>query len=184
MESKSFAIVGPLLLTPKKFSDARGFFSEVYNQRTFDPLIGEARFVQENHSLSRPQGTVRGLHFQSPPTAQGKLVRVARGAILDVAVDIRRQSPTYGQYVSAALSAENWAQLWIPVGFAHGFCTLEPDTEVIYQVTDYYSQADDKGIAWDDPDIGIDWPIGAANAVLSDKDRSHPRLACLPEYFS
>ncbi|WP_036262373.1 dTDP-4-dehydrorhamnose 3,5-epimerase [Methylocapsa aurea] len=184
METESFAISGPLLLTPRKFADSRGFFSEVYNQRTFDPLIGAARIVQENHSLSRAQGTVRGLHFQSPPTAQGKLVRVARGAILDVAVDIRRQSPTYGQYVSAALSAENWAQLWIPVGFAHGFCTLEPDTEVIYQVTDYYSQADDKGIAWDDPDIGIDWPIGAANAVLSDKDRSHPRLACLPEYFS
>jgi dTDP-4-dehydrorhamnose 3,5-epimerase len=184
MEAKSFLIAGPLLLTPRKFADARGFFSEVYNQRTFDALIGEARFVQENHSLSRAQGTIRGLHFQAPPTAQGKLVRVVRGAIFDIAVDIRRQSPTYGQYASAVLSADNWAELWIPIGFAHGFCTLEPDTEVIYQVTDYYCQADDRGIAWDDPDIGVKWPIDAANAVLSDKDRSHPRLAGLPTYFS
>ncbi len=184
MEAKSFAIAGPLLLTPRRFADTRGFFSEVYNQRTFDALIGNARFVQENHSLSRPQGTVRGLHFQTPPTAQGKLVRVVRGAIFDIAVDIRRHSTTYGQYASAVLSAENWAELWIPVGFAHGFCTLEPDTEVIYQVTDYYSQPDDRGIAWDDPDIRIKWPIDLATAVLSDKDRSHPRLASLPAYFS
>lgn len=184
MDAKSFAIAGPLLLTPRKFVDARGFFSEVYSQRTFDPLIGKARFVQENHSLSRAKGTVRGLHFQSPPAAQGKLVRVGRGAIIDVAVDIRRQSPTYGQYVSTALSAENGAELWIPAGFAHGFCTLEPDTEVIYQVTEHYSQADDRGIAWDDPDIGIVWPVSAANAVLSEKDRDHPRLASLPGYFS
>jgi dTDP-4-dehydrorhamnose 3,5-epimerase len=184
MEAKSFAIAGPMLLTPRKFADERGVFSEVYNQRVFDSLIGATRFVQQNHSLSRPQGTVRGLHFQAPPTAQGKLVRVVRGAIIDVAVDIRGQSPTHGQYVSVALSADNWAALWIPVGFAHGFCTLEPDTEVIYQVTDYYSQADERGIAWDDPDIGIKWPIDAADAVLSEKDRRHPRLACLPAYFS
>lgn len=184
MEAKSFAIAGPLLLTPQQFVDRRGFLSEVYNQRTFDPLIGGARFVQENQSFSRARGTVRGLHFQAPPAAQGKLVRVVRGAIADIAVDIRRGSPTYGQYVSALLSRDNGAQLWIPIGFAHGFCTLEPDTEVIYRVTDYYSQADDKGIAWDDPDIGIKWPVDVADAVLSDRDLSHPRLASLTPYFS
>ena len=184
MEVKSLAIPGPLLLTPRKFGDARGFFSEVYNEQKFSSILDGVRFVQDNHSMSTARGTVRGLHFQAAPTAQGKLVRVVRGAIVDIAVDIRRQSPTYGEHVSVELSAENWAQLWIPVGFAHGFCTLEPDTEMIYKVTDYYSAADDRGIAWDDPDIGIEWPVDAADAVLSDKDRRQPRLVGLPEYFS
>lgn len=184
MEVTSFAISGPLLITPRKYDDARGFFSEVYNVQAFEPFVGKARFVQENHSLSRARGTIRGLHFQVPPDAQAKLVRVVRGAILDVAVDIRRQSPTFGQHVSAVLSAENWVEMWIPIGFAHGFCTLEPDTEVIYRVTEYYCQASDRGIAWNDPQIGIKWPINVAEAVLSDKDRVHPMLASLPEYFS
>jgi dTDP-4-dehydrorhamnose 3,5-epimerase len=184
MDAKSFAIAGPMLLTPRKFGDERGFFSEVYNQRVFDSQIGEVRFVQDNHSLSAPLGTIRGLHFQAHPKAQGKLVRVIQGAIFDVAVDIRRSSPTYGQYVSAVLSAENWKQLWVPVGFAHGFCTTEPNTQVIYKVTEFYSAADDRGIAWNDPDINVSWPFGSAKAVLSEKDQNHPRLADLPVYFS
>lgn len=184
MEAKSFSISGPLLLTPRKFEDARGFFSEIYNERRFDALVGGVRFVQDNHSYSVAAGTIRGLHFQKAPTAQGKFVRVARGAIFDVAVDIRRESPTFGKFVSAILSAENWTGLWVPIGFAHGFCTLEPDSEVIYKVSAYYSQADDRGLAWDDPAIGIPWPVGPAEAILSEKDKAHPRLDDLPVYFT
>ncbi len=183
METKSFSIPGPLLLHPRKFEDSRGFMSEAYNQRTFEAILGDVRFVQDNHSLSRSAGTIRGLHFQAPPTAQGKLVRVIRGSIFDVAIDLRRGSPSFGQFVSVTLSAANWAQFWIPTGFAHGFCTLEPDTEVIYKVTDYYSQADDRGLAFDDPALAIPWPVDPARAVLSDKDRVHPRLADLSVYF-
>jgi dTDP-4-dehydrorhamnose 3,5-epimerase len=183
LEHESFSIAGPLLLKPRKIGDLRGFFSEVYNERALDPLIGPVRFVQDNHSLSAAKGTLRGLHFQAPPTAQGKLVRVVRGAVFDVAVDIRLSSPSYGQYISAVLSADNWHQLWIPAGFAHGFCTIEPDTEVIYKVTDFYSAADDRGIAWNDPDIAIKWPVGPAEVVLSDKDRQLPGLSECPAYF-
>lgn len=183
MEAKSFPIPGPLLLTPAKFQDARGFFSETYNQRRFNALIGDINFVQDNHSLSVSKGTIRGLHFQKPPTAQGKFVRVARGAVFDVAVDIRCGSPTFGKFVSAILSADNWAGLWVPAGFAHGFCSLEPNCEVVYKVSNYYSHADDRGLAWDDPAIAIPWPIKNKEAVLSDKDKTHPRLAELPAYF-
>jgi dTDP-4-dehydrorhamnose 3,5-epimerase len=183
METKSFSIPGPALLHPRKFEDSRGFMSEAYNQRTFETVLGDVRFVQDNHSLSRSAGTIRGLHFQAPPTAQGKLVRVVRGSIFDVAIDLRRGSPSFGQFVSVTLSAANWAQFWIPIGFAHGFCTLEPDTEVIYKVTDYYSQADDRGLAFDDPALAIPWPVEPAQAFLSDKDKVHPRLADLPVYF-
>jgi len=173
-----------LLLSPAKFGDNRGFFSETWNRRTFEQATGiDADFVQDNHSLSAEVGVIRGLHFQSPPHAQGKLLRVSRGAILDVAVDIRAGSPTYGQHVAAELSAENWRQLWVPAGFAHGFCTLEPDTEVQYKVTDYYAPDHDFGLAFDDPALRIDWPVDPAAAVLSDKDRKHPRLADLPAYF-
>lgn len=126
---------------------------------------------------------MRGLHFQKPPHAQGKLVRVARGAIFDVAVDIRRGSPTYGRHVTAVLSAENWAQLWVPAGFAHGFCTLEPDTEVLYKVTDYYTPECDCGLRWNDPELGIEWPVKRDEAIVSDKDRSHPALADLEPVF-
>jgi dTDP-4-dehydrorhamnose 3,5-epimerase len=184
MDVKSFAIPGPLLLHPRKFEDSRGFMSEAYNQRNFEKVLGDVRFVQDNHSLSLSAGTIRGLHFQAPPTAQGKLVRVCRGAIFDVAVDLRRDLPSFGKFVSVTLSAQNWAQFWIPVGFAHGFCTLEPDTEVIYKVSDYYSQADDRGLAFDDPALAIPWPVEPAQAVLSDKDKVHPRLADLPIYFN
>ncbi|MFA6205266.1 MAG: dTDP-4-dehydrorhamnose 3,5-epimerase, partial [Methylocystis sp.] len=141
-------------------------------------------FVQDNHSLSRDVGTVRGLHFQTAPFAQDKLVRVVSGRILDVAVDLRRSSQTFGRHVVVELSKENWRQLFIPIGFAHGFVTLEPDTEVIYKVTNFYSPQHDCGVAWDDPDIGIAWPAAAESAVLSDKDRKWPRLRDLAEVFA
>jgi dTDP-4-dehydrorhamnose 3,5-epimerase len=183
MEIETFLVAGPVLLRPKKFEDARGFFSEVYNEKLFNDSVGQFRFVQDNLSLSRDKGVVRGLHFQSPPYAQGKLVRVARGAIFDVAVDIRQCSPTYGKSVSAILSRENWLQLWVPPGFAHGFCTLEPDTEVNYKVTALYRSTHDFGLAWDDPELGIPWPVTLKDAILSDKDRAQPGLKDLPAYF-
>jgi dTDP-4-dehydrorhamnose 3,5-epimerase len=166
---------GLLLIEPARHGDARGFFSEVWSRRALAAQGLDVDFVQDNHSLSREAGVLRGLHFQRPPAAQGKLVRVVRGAILDVAVDIRQGSATYGQHVACVLSAANWRQLWVPRGFAHGFATLEPDTEVIYKVDAYYDRAADAGIAWDDPALGIDWPV--ASPVLSDKDRAAPRLA-------
>jgi dTDP-4-dehydrorhamnose 3,5-epimerase len=183
MEHRSFDIAGPVLLSPKRFGDARGFFSETYNSRTVAPLIGDQRFVQDNHSLSVPAGTLRGLHFQIAPMGQGKLVRVVRGAILDVAVDIRRSSPTFGKHVAVILSAENWSQLWIPVGFAHGFCTLETDSEVLYKVTEFYSPDHDRGLAFDDPALAIDWPPAPHGYLLSAKDKTHPKLSDLPACF-
>lgn len=177
------AIPAVKILTPKKFGDHRGFFSETYNSATFAKAGITLTFVQDNHSLSATVGTLRGLHFQSPPFAQDKLIRVARGRILDVAVDLRRSSPTYGQHVAVELSAENWRQLLVPVGFAHGFVTLEPDTEVLYKVSALYAAANDHGLAWDDPALGIAWPLPADGPTLSDKDRRHPRLADLPAYF-
>ena len=177
------ALAGVKIVTPKKFGDARGFFSETYNRQVFARSGLDLEFVQDNQSLSAEVGTIRGLHFQSPPFAQDKLVRVVRGAILDVAVDIRRSSPTFGQHVAVELSRENWRQLLVPIGFAHGFVTLEPDTEVIYTVTNYYSPANDLGLAFDDPALGIDWRVDLSRAVLSDKDRRHPKLADLPHVF-
>jgi len=172
------------LITPRIFSDGRGFFSETYSRRDMSQAGIGCEFVQDNQSLSHARGVIRGLHYQAEPHAQGKLVRVTKGAIFDVAVDIRQGSPTFGQHVTATLSAANWSQLWIPVGFAHGFCTLEPDTEMIYKVTDYYARECDRGIAFDDPDLGIAWPVGPAEATLSDKDRRHPRLRDLPAQFT
>ena len=165
-----------LVVTPAKFGDARGYLSETYNASAFADAGVAAIFVQDNHSLSRQKGVVRRLHFQAPPHAQGKLVRVVRGSILDVAVDIRSGSPTFGKFVSVVLSAENGQQMWLPEGFAHGFCTLEDNTEVTYKVTDYYAPECDKGIRWNDPTIGIDWPVGEEAAILSDKDKSQPFL--------
>ena len=149
------------IIKPKRFGDSRGFVSEVYNQRALAEAGIELLFVQDNHSCSVSKGTVRGLHFQTVPVAQAKLVRVTRGRVLDVAVDLRRSSPTFGRHIAVELSAVNWLQLLVPVGFAHGFCTLEADTEVLYKVTAYYEPAHDKGIAWDDPALGIPWPAGA-----------------------
>jgi dTDP-4-dehydrorhamnose 3,5-epimerase len=171
------------IVTPQRIGDHRGYFSETYNRKRFAEAGIAVDFVQDNQSLSAAVGTIRGLHFQSAPFAQDKLVRTLRGRILDVAVDLRRSSPTFGRHVAVELSAENGRQLLVPVGFAHGFCTLEPDTEIHYKVSAYYSAAHDHGLAWDDPDLAIAWPVDAASATLSDKDRRQPRLAELPAYF-
>ncbi len=174
---------GVLVATPRRFGDARGFFSETYNRWRFQDAGITADFIQDNHSLSGPTGTVRGLHFQRPPCAQAKLVRAVRGAVLDVVVDLRRTSPTFGRHVAVELSAANWRQLFVPAGFAHGFCTLEPDTEVLYKVDAYYSAEHDGGILWNDPALGIAWPVAAEQAVLSDKDLRLPLLADLQPIF-
>jgi dTDP-4-dehydrorhamnose 3,5-epimerase len=171
------------IVTPRKFGDARGFLSEVYGVRDWQKAGIVADFVQDNHSVSVRAGTIRGLHFQLPPFAQAKLVRVVRGAVFDVAVDLRRNSPTFGRHASATLSAQDWNQMYIPVGFAHGFCTLEPDTEVMYKVSGYYSGDHDRGVRWDDPALGIKWPAIADLSVLSEKDRGLPLLAELPACF-
>lgn len=180
---ESLSIPDVKLVTPPIFRDDRGFFSETHNAAAFASAGIHADFVQDNQSLSRSKGVIRGLHFQIKPRAQGKLVRVIRGAILDIAVDVRKGSPHFGEHVAVTLSAENWAQLWIPVGFAHGFCTLEPDTEVIYKVTGYYSPECDRGIAYDDPALGIVWPVPSSEAILSEKDRNQPRLADMDAPF-
>lgn len=167
----------PILLRPRRFQDSRGWFSETYSRSTAEAEGINLTFVQDNHSYSSAAGTVRGLHFQLPPHAQAKLVRCIRGAIIDFAVDIRRGSPTYGRHVSAHLTANGGEQIFVPVGFAHGFITLEPDVEVVYKVSDFYVPESDGGIVWDDPDIGIDWPLPASGASLSDKDLALPLLA-------
>lgn len=183
MDVVSLDIPDVKIIRPKKFGDHRGFFSETYTKKTFEAAGLHYDFVQDNHSLSAEVGTVRGLHFQLPPFAQDKLVRVVRGAILDVAVDIRKNSPTFGRHVSAVISAADWNQILVPIGFAHGFCTLEPDTEVIYKVTNYYSAEHDRGLLWNDPELGIDWPVSADKARLSDKDHKHPTFAQLGDWF-
>lgn len=169
-------MLGLILIESKRFGDHRGFFAETYSRRTFASLGVDIAFVQDNHSLSAAVGTVRGLHFQAPPHAQAKLVRCGRGAIFDVAVDIRRGSPTYGKWAGFTLSADNGAQLYIPKGFAHGFVTLEADSEIVYKCSEYYSPEAEGALRWDDPDIGIEWPI-KGNAILSEKDASAPLLA-------
>lgn len=171
------------IIKPKKHGDHRGFFSETYSKRAFEEAGITIDFVQDNHSFSAEQGTVRGLHFQTPPFAQDKLIRVARGAILDVAVDLRVGSPTYGKHVSAVISAAEWNQILVPVGFAHGLVTLEPDTEVLYKVSQIYASDHDKGLLWNDPALDIRWPVPEADAILSAKDRVQPRLADLPASF-
>ncbi|MEQ1490549.1 MAG: dTDP-4-dehydrorhamnose 3,5-epimerase [Terricaulis sp.] len=177
------AIPDVWVYTPRRFEDDRGWFSETFNAQALSEVLGGVTFVQDNQSLSRKAGTLRGMHFQAAPKAQDKLVRVLRGAVLDVAVDIRRSSPTYGQWVSAELSAKNGAQIFVPKGFAHGFLTLEPDTEVLYKVSDYYSREHERGLVWNDPDLGIDWRFADADVTLVDRDRQFPRLAALEQYF-
>lgn len=184
LDVRSLAIPDVKLICPPKFGDHRGFFSETYSKRALVDAGIDLDFVQDNHSLSATKGTVRGLHFQTAPFAQDKLVRVTRGAVFDIAVDIRRGSPTFGRHVSSVLSADNWHQLLVPIGFAHGFMTLEPDTEVLYKVTSTYAPECDRGLLWNDPDLGIAWPLPESDAVLSDKDRKHPRLRDLPEAFT
>lgn len=171
------------IVTPARHGDDRGFFSETWNKSALREAGIEADFVQDNHSLSGPAGTVRGLHFQSAPFAQDKLIRVSRGRIIDVAVDLRRSSPTWGQHVAVELSEDNWRQLWVPAGFAHGFCTLEENTEVQYKVTALYSPQHDHGLLWNDPELGIEWPVAEQSALLSAKDQVQPRLAELKAWF-
>lgn len=172
------------LIVPTVCRDSRGFLSETFSERDLAAAGISARFVQDNHTLTVEKGVIRGLHFQVPPYAQDKLIRVTRGAIFDVAVDIRVGSPTFGRYVAEVLTAANWHQLWVPKGFAHGYCTLEPDTEVVYKTTAYYAPEHDRGIAWDDPQLAIPWPVEPAMAVLSDRDRNLPDLVDLATYFS
>jgi dTDP-4-dehydrorhamnose 3,5-epimerase len=165
------------LLQPRRHGDDRGWFSETFREKDFPELVGGKRFVQDNHSLSAAVGTLRGIHFQAPPHAQDKLVRCVRGRIFDIAVDLRAGSLTYGKWVGAELSAANGKQLFVPVGFGHAFITREPDTEVIYKASRYYSPADELGILWNDPALGIPWPVESAAALLSPKDAANARFA-------
>ncbi|MDT6941779.1 dTDP-4-dehydrorhamnose 3,5-epimerase [Brucella pseudogrignonensis] len=177
MEARSLDLDGVFEISPRKFGDDRGFFSETYNANSFSEAGIELTFVQDNHSFSAAKGVVRGLHYQLPPFAQDKLVHVTRGAILDVAVDIRKSSPTFGKWVALEISAEKWNQILVPKGFAHGFMTLVENTEVIYKVTNYYSPEHDRSIRFDDPAIGIDWPIASSDVQLSEKDQKAPLFA-------
>lgn len=180
---EALAIPEVKVIRPRRRGDARGFFSETYSREALAAAGIGIDFVQDNHAYSAAASTVRGLHFQSPPFAQHKLVRVMRGAILDVAVDIRAGSPTYGRHVSAVISAGNWCQILVPAGFAHGLATLEPETEVLYKVSAPYAPAYDQGLRWNDPALGILWPVAEAAAIVSDKDRAQPLLADLPGWF-
>jgi len=183
MKIHEFDVPDLKMIVPKRFSDARGYFSETWSDRQFREVVANAAFVQDNQSVSAQKGTVRGLHFQKPPFAQGKLIRVVCGSILDVAVDIRRGSPTYRRHVAIELDALEGAQLWVPPGFLHGFCTLEDETEVFYKVTSYYSPAHDAGVLWSDSDLGINWPFDSDSVVLSERDQKHPRLRDMPDFF-
>lgn len=173
-----------LLITPRRFADPRGYFSETWNQVRYTELGIAAPFVQDNHSFSAAKGTIRGLHCQIAPSVQGKLVRVVRGAVWDVVVDLRHGSPSYGQHAAAVLSADNGAQLWVPGGFLHGFCTLEPDCEFVYKVTADYDRDAERGVIWDDPDLALPWPVAPGAALLSDKDQQLPRLAECANWFT
>jgi len=183
MVIREFEVLDLKLIVPERFSDARGYFSETWNDQVFRQEIANLTFVQDNQSVSAKKGTLRGLHFQKPPFAQGKLVSVVRGSIFDVAVDIRKGSPTYRQHVATKLDALERGQLWVPPGFLHGFCTLEDETEVFYKVTSYYSPSHDAGVLWSDADLGINWPVDNDSVVLSAKDKTHPRLCDMPDFF-
>lgn len=184
MKIESLAIPDVKLITPPKFGDSRGFFSETWNARKLKELGFDEHFIQDNQSVSAQKGTIRGLHCQIAPHVQGKLVRVIKGAIWDVAVDIRHNSPTYGKWVAAELSAENWSQLWIPGGFLHGFCTLVPDSEVIYKVTGDYAKACERAVRWNDPTLALPWPVPPEEAHLSDKDQEAPFFNPQDQWFS
>ncbi|GGA82666.1 dTDP-4-dehydrorhamnose 3,5-epimerase [Nitratireductor aestuarii] len=177
MYVRSLALAEVLEIVPQKFEDERGFFSETYNEREINRIGLTLTFVQDNHSYSVHKGVLRGLHYQLPPKAQDKLVRVVKGAILDVAVDIRRSSVTFGQWVALEVAADRWNQIFIPKGFAHGFVTLTDHTEVIYKVSEYYSPEHDRSIRFDDPAIGIAWPSSIGELILSEKDRQAPPLS-------
>lgn len=175
---------GVLIITPDRFGDHRGFFSESYSRRQMKDAGIDIEFVQDNHSVSQNAGTVRGLHFQAPPRAQDKLVRCGKGALFDVAVDIRKGSPTYGQWFGTELSFENGRQLLVPAGFAHGFVTRAQGTEIIYKCSDDYAPDTEGALLWNDADVGIDWGIDTSDAVLSAKDEVAPTLASLDSPFT
>jgi dTDP-4-dehydrorhamnose 3,5-epimerase len=183
LEVRGTAIPGVRVLVARRLEDARGFFAETWNRERFHEAGIDVEWVQENHALSAAAGTVRGFHYQVPPAAQAKLIRVVRGAALDVALDLRRGSPTFGRHVAVELSAENFRQLLIPAGFAHAYCTLEPDTEILYKVDHVYTRDTERGIRWDDPALAIDWPVTPKDAVLSEKDQALPVLADQPDVF-
>ncbi len=171
-----------LLIEPRVFGDARGFFLESWNQQAFDQAVGaEVRFVQDNHSRSA-RGVLRGMHYQRPPHAQGKLVRVAQGRVFDVAVDLRQGSPRFGRWTGTELSSDNHHQLWIPPGFAHGFLVLSESADFLYKTTGYYAPASEAGLAWDDPEVGIEWPLDGLTPLLADKDRQAPGLHQTPGF--
>lgn len=182
--TKNTAIPDVKLLMPRRFGDARGWFTETYNERSFAEVLGGAVFVQDNQAFSAARGTLRGLHFQRPPHAQAKLVRVLRGSVFDVAVDLRLGSPTYGQWVGETLTAQGGEQLFVPRGFAHGYCTLEPDTEVAYKVDGFYAPECDAGLIWNDPTLNIAWPVAPGEAILSDKDTRLPAFAGFASPFT
>ena len=184
MEVRTFDLIGPVEVRPRMIADDRGYFTEIFRENVFAQHVPDAHFVQENQSLSVRPGTIRGIHFQSLPAGQGKLVRCLAGRLFDAIVDLRRDSATFGEWLSVILSPETNNQLWVPVGFGHAFCTLEPNSIVSYRVTSYYSPEHDKGVAWNDPDIGVGWPEIADPETLSAKDRQQPALADLPAYFS
>lgn len=184
MNFRRCEIDGVIEITPHRHADDRGYLAEVFREDMFRANVADVGFVQENQSLSIRRGTVRGVHFQTNPRAQGKLVRCLAGSLLDIAVDLRQGSDTFGSSVSVVLTATDNNQLWVPVGFGHAFCTLEENSVVSYRVTDYYSAEHDKGVAWDDPDLAIEWPELADPDTLSAKDRQQPKLRDLPAYFS
>ena len=183
MKVEALRIPDVKLVTPVRFNDPRGFFSETWQQTRFAEAGIPGPFIQDNHAVSNGAGVLRGLHCQIGANAQGKLVRCVRGAIFDVAIDVRHGSSTYGQWVGAEISAENWTQIWVPVGFLHPYCTLTAETEVIYKVTGPWDRSAERGVIWNDPDIGIDWPVSPDQVILSDKDRILPRLRDLPPLF-
>lgn len=183
MDIESTAIPGVNVIRARKFGDARGFFSETFKQHALEEHGIAERWIQDNHSFSTARGVIRGLHFQAAPAAQAKLVRVTRGAVFDVAVDIRVGSPTHGRHVAVELSAEAWNQLYVPVGFAHGFCTLTDEAEVLYKVTAPYAPETEGGVLWNDPALGIDWPVDAASATVIARDAAWPSLADLQSPF-
>lgn len=184
MKFSKLELAGPLHVVPRRVEDGRGYFAETYREDLFCAQTGPVRFVQENQSLSVEAGTIRGLHFQLDPFAQSKLVRCVSGSLYDVVVDIRLGSPTFGKFAAITISSAAGNQLWIPAGFAHGFCSLEPDTIISYKVTAYYSPTHDRGLAWDDPDLAIAWPDIANPETLSGKDRLQPQLTALPPCFA
>jgi len=183
MQITSTAIPDVKIISPRRFADARGYFCETYTNRAWQAAGMDVGFVQDNESLSLQKGVVRGLHYQIPPAAQAKLVRVLSGAILDVAVDIRRGSPTFGRQMSVVISAADGRQVFIPPGFAHGYLTLEANTLISYKVSDYYAPTCDRGIRWNDPALGIDWGVDEERAILSDRDRLHPLLKDATDLF-